>query len=197
MPTVVKTLSLPGGFKSKVYDYRASTPANGGAITLRACVHHIPVIRQAPGRQDLDTLRRVLIDQGYMVQFGDDAEGNVALYTRANRLCHHARGGNLVTCGIEHMHYLTSEAWGKRQMCAAAWIAQYLKREFSLPLQMADVDPGPGKTIVVNRKGHTSHQKVSADAGYHDRSDPGSGFDYEKMFRFATFFERRGHFRGV
>lgn len=197
MPTVAKTLKVASGVTSKVWDYRGETSPNGGTIALRACVHHIPVIRNQAGRGDLDTLRRVLVNQGLMVQFGSDAEGNVALYTRANRLCYHARGANSATCGIEHMHYLTSESWSKKQMCAAAWIAQYLEREHGIPLQMADVDRGPSGVAVIARKGHTSHQQISRMAGFNDRSDPGAGFNYERMFAFAAYFKRKGHFVGA
>lgn len=197
MPRVLKTLRIGKDVRSKVWDYRAETSPNGGVIALRACVHHIPVIHQAQGRGDLDALRRVLLAQGLMVQFGTDGEGNIALYTRANRLCYHARGANSQTCGIEHMHYLTSEPWSRPQMKSAAWIAQYLERLYGLPLRMADVDRGGPGVAVITRRGHTSHQQISAMAGYNDRSDPGRGFDYEQMFGFARYFTRRGHFVGA
>jgi len=194
---VARTLRLDNKHRSRVYDYRGMTAANGGTIWLRACVHHIPVIRQMPGRQDLDALRRVLLAQGLMVQFGTDGEGNVGLYTRAKHLCYHARGGNSVTCGIEHMHYLTSESWDRRQFCAAAWVVQFLEREHGIPLRMATVDSGgPGVARIV-RTGHTSHQRISQAAGYNDRSDPGPGFDYERIFRYARYFKVRGHFIGA
>jgi predicted Rdx family selenoprotein len=197
MPRALKELRIAAGHTSTVFDYRSETPSNGGIIELRACVHHIPVIRNVEGREDLDTLRRVLMAQGLMVQFGDDAEGNVAMYTKANRLCYHARGGNSVTCGIEHMHYTVGEPWTERQMRAAAWIAQYLEREFDIPLQMANVEPGPGATVTIVRKGHTSHQQISRVAGFNDRSDPGRGFDYGKMFHNARYFKAHGHFIGA
>ncbi len=197
MPRALKDLRIAAGHTSTVFDYRGETPSNGGIIALRACVHHIPVIRQAEGRQDLDTLRRVLMAQGLMVQFGTDAEGNVAMYTKANRLCYHARGANSVACGIEHMHLTTGEPWSKRQMRAAGWIAQYLEREFGLPLRMADVEPGPGATVVIKRTGHTSHQQISRVAGFNDRSDPGQGFDYSEMFSAARYFKKHGHFVGA
>lgn len=197
MPTVVKRLRIAEGTRSRIWDYRKETQPNGGRINLRACVHHIPVMPNLEGRADLDALRRVLINQGLMVQFGTDDEGDVALYTKANLLCYHARGGNQLTCGIEHMHRTTSEAWKKKQLRAAAWIAQYLEREFNIPLRMADVEPdGPGSVKIV-RKGHTSHQQISRMAGYNDRSDPGQGFDYEYVFKAAQFFKRRGHFVGA
>lgn len=197
-PRTVKRLRIAGdGARSSVLDYRGFTPANGGRIGLRACVHHIPVIPQMPGRRDLDRLRDVLLAQRLMVQFGTDDAGHIALYTRANRLCYHARGGNTVTCGVEHMHYTVGEPWSRKQLRAAAWIAQYLEREFGIPLQMADVEPGPGSTAIIVRKGHTSHLQISRMAGYNDRSDPGRGFDYEYMFKAAGFFQRRGHFVGV
>lgn len=197
MPTTLKQLRIAAGRTSTVFDYRRETPSNGGIIALRACVHHLPVIRNEPGRQDLDTLRRVLMAQGLMVQFGTDAEGNVAMYTKANRLCYHARGANSVACGIEHMHATVGEPWTERQMRAAAWVAQYLEREFGLPLQLADVEPGPGATVVIKRKGHTSHQQISRVAGFNDRSDPGKGFDYSKMFSAARYFKAHGHFVGA
>ncbi len=197
MPSVLKTLRIGGnGQRSTIWDYRQETAPNGGTIDLRGCVWHIPVIHNQEGRGDLDTLRRVLIAQGLMVQFGNDAEGNIALYTRANRLCYHARGANSVTCGVEMMHYLTSEPWSKKQIRAAGWIAQYLEREFALPLQMADVEPGPGVARIV-RKGHTSHEQISRMAGFNDRSDPGPGFDYDAMFAAAKYFRSHGHFVGA
>jgi hypothetical protein len=197
---VLKQLHIASGQLSRVYDYRAFTRPNGGTIALRACVHHIPVIHQMPGRADLDALRQVLIAQGLMVQFGTDGEGNVALFTRANRLCYQAAGGNQLTCGIEHMHYATGEAWSLRQLRAAAWIAQYLEREFGIPLQMANVEPGYPVKIV--RKGHTSHEQITrmakaAGARIDGREDPGKGFDYEHMFAAANFFKRKGHFVGA
>jgi hypothetical protein len=107
---------------------------NGGLIGLRACVWHIPVVANVDGRGDFDTLRRVLLQQGLMVQFATDSEGNVALYTRANRLCYQARGGNQITCGVEQMHMTTGEPWSRKQLRAGGWIANYLEREFGIPL---------------------------------------------------------------
>jgi hypothetical protein len=197
VPTVVKTLKIAKGQQSTIWDYRKETSPNGGRINLRACVWHIPVMHNTPGRGDLDALRRVLQAQGLMVQFGTDAEGNVAMYTRADRLCYHARGANSITCGVEQMHYTTGEPWSGKQLRAASWIAQYLEREFDIPLQMADVDPaGPG-LAVIKRKGHTSHAQISAMAGYRDRSDPGHDFDYERVFAGARFFKAHGHFVGA
>jgi hypothetical protein len=196
-PTVLKTLHIARDERSSVFDYRGFTSANGGTIPLRACIHHIPVVPNKAGHSDFDTLRRVLVDEGLMVQNSTDRDGNVALFTRANRLCYQAKGANSLSCGIEHMHMTTGEPWSKKQLRAAAWIAQYLEREFGVPLQMADVEPaGPGVVKFV-RKGHTSHQQVSRLAGYHDREDPGQGFDYELMFGSAKFFQRHGHFVGA
>lgn len=194
----IKRLRIAGdGARSSILDYRGFTPPNGGTIPLLACVHHIPVIRQMPGRQDLDAMRGILQRQGLMVQFGTDASGHIALYTRADRLCYHARGANSITCGIEHMHLTTGEWWSKKQLRAAAWCANYLRREFGVPLQMARVEPGGRGIARITRKGHTSHQQISAKAGYHDRSDPGRGFDYEYVFSAARFFARHGHFVGA
>jgi len=196
-PSVLKTLRIAEGERSSIFDYRGETSPNGGAIGLKACVHHIPVVPNGPGHTDFDTLRRVLLAQGLMVQMSTDRDGNVALFTRADRLCYQARGANSIACGIEHMHMTVGEDWSKKQMRAAAWIAQYLEREFNMPLQMADLEPGGHGVARVVRKGHTSHQQVSRMAGYNDRSDPGPGFDYEYMFHAAKWFRRHGHFVGA
>jgi N-acetylmuramoyl-L-alanine amidase len=202
MPEVLKELSIAGDQTSTIWDYRGETSPNGGRIELRACVHHIPVISNVTGRGDLDKLRQVLLDRrppagGLMVQFGTDAEGNVALFTRADRLCFQAKGANQVSCGIEHMHFAIGEDWSKKQLRAAAWIAQYLEREFDIPLQMADVEPAGSGVVKIARKGHTSHEQISHLAGFNDRTDPGSGFDYDYMFHAAKFFKANGHFVGA
>jgi hypothetical protein len=196
MPTVLKTLNIAKDQTSKIWDYRNETPPNGGRIDLQACVHHIPVIADRPGRDDLDLLRDVLIQQGLMVQFGTDAEGNVALYTRANRLCYHAKGANSVACGIEHMHYSIDDPWTEKQLRAAGWIAHRLVEQ-GIPLRMADVEPaGPGRVKIV-RTGHTTHQQVSRLAGSNDRRDPGSLCNFDRIFHYARFYKRHGHFVGA
>jgi hypothetical protein len=195
--TVLRTLKIAKDETSTVFDYRGSTPPNGGKINLQACVHHIPVIHNAAGRSDLDVLRKVLLDQGLMVQFGTDAEGNVAVYTRANRLCFHAKGGNQITCGIEHMHFTVTEPWRRKQFRAAAWIAQFLEREFGIPLRMAKVESNGSGRVQITRTGHTTHEQISHKAGFNDRSDPGPKFDFEQVFAAARFFKAHGHFVGA
>jgi hypothetical protein len=194
---VLRTLHVQPDLHSRVFDFRGSTSPNGGRIALRACVHHIPVVTQKKGRDDLDLLRRVLQSQGLMVQFGTDAEGNVAIYTAPNRLCFHARGANAVTCGIEHMHFTTSEGWLKKQFRAAGWIAQLLERDHGIPLRLAQVEPAGSGRAQITRTGHTTHEQISRQAGFHDRSDPGSGFDFEEVFAAARFFKKHGHFVGA
>jgi len=192
-----RTLKIAGEQTSTVFDFRHATNPNGGRIELRACVHHIPVISNVSGRGDLDVLRQVLLDQGLMVQFGTDAEGNVAMYTPADRLCFHARGANSFTCGIEHMHQTVEERWFEKQLRAAAWIAQLLERQFDLPLKMATVEPGGSGVATITARGHTTHEQISRRAGFNDRADPGSGFDFEQVFHSAEFFKKHGHFVGA
>jgi hypothetical protein len=194
---IKRMLKIAGRQESTVFDFRHVTSPNGGRIPISACVHHIPVITNVPGRADLDTLRQVLLDQGLMVQFGTDAEGNVALYTPADRLCFHARGANSVTCGIEHMHFAIGEKWMKKQLRAAAWIAQRLERQFGLPLRLATVEPGGSKIARITQTGHTTHRQISTAAGFNDRVDPGDGFDFEYVFHAAEFFKDHGHFVGA
>jgi len=195
--TVKRTLKIAGKQESTVFDFRGITSPNGGKIALSACVHHIPVITNVPGRADLDTLRRVLLDQGLMVQFGTDAEGNVAMYAPADRLCFHARGANSVTCGIEHMHFAVTDPWSKKQLRAAAWIVQRLENLFGLPMRLAKVEPGGANIARITQTGHTTHKQISAAAGFNDRIDPGDGFDFEYVFKAAKFFQDHGHFVGA
>ncbi len=197
MPTALKTLRIADGATSTIWDYRRETRPNGGTIALRACVWHIPVIHDIAGRDDLDLLRRVLLDQGLMVHFGNDREGNIALYAKPNRLCFHARGANQVSCGVEQMHFGINDPWLRKQLRASGWIANYLEREFGIPLRMADLEPGGAGIAKVVRTGHTSHEMVSNMAGFNDRSDPGHGFDYDYVFHCARFFAEHGHFVGA
>ena len=196
-PKVLRTLQISGDSTSTVFDYRGFTQPNGGRITLRDCVHHIPVISQQAGRGDLDALRRVLVAQGLMVQFGTDGEGNVAVYTPANRLCFQARGGNSITCGIEHMHFAVGDAWTKKQFRAAAWIVQFLEREHGIPMRAAKVEAAGSGRVTISQTGHTTHEEISRKAGFNDRSDPGKGFDREQVFAAAKFFKQHGHFVGA
>ena len=191
---VIKELRGAG----KVFDYRGSgiLPPNGGRIRPLIMVEHIPVVPNVPGTQDFRTLARVLRGQGLSLQAATDSEGNVALYNNLDRLCYQARGANQVSCGVEHMHWSTSEPWTKKQLRAAAWLWVHAEREYGIPLRIARLGAGKGHVVVVKR-GHTSHQRVSQAAGFNDRSDPGPGFDYRYVRRAALFFKKHGHFEGV
>lgn len=192
--TVLKQLKGAG----KVFDYRNTgvLPASGGVIHPLIMVEHIPVIKNVPGQADFLTLARVLKDQGLSLQAATDAEGNVALYNPLNRLCFQARGANQVSCGVEHMHFSINEDWTRKQLCAAGWLWQLAEREFGIPMRIARIASGNGRVGVL-KKGHTSHQRVSAAAGFNDRSDPGPKFDWEFVGKAARFFKSRGHFVGV
>jgi len=183
----------------KVFDYRGSgvLPANGGVIQPLIMVEHIPVVKNVPGQDDFMTLARVLKAQGLSLQAATDSEGNVALYNPLNRLCFQARGANQVSCGVEHMHATINEPWTKKQFCAAAWLWQLAEREFGIPLRVARITQAPGNRISVLKKGHTSHQRVSAAAGFNDRSDPGPHFDWEFVGKAARHFKQHASFVGV
>lgn len=182
----------------KVFDYRGTglLPASGGLIQPLIMVEHIPVISNVPGTGDFKTLARVLRDQGLSLQAATDSEGNVALYNPLNRLCFQARGANQVSCGVEHMHKTIDEPWTRKQFRAAAWLWQFAEREHGIPLRVARLSSGPGRVGVL-RRGHTSHRRVSAAAGFNDRSDPGGLFDWEYVARAAHFFKGHGHFNGI
>jgi hypothetical protein len=195
--TVIKT--LPGNKGGRVFDYRgtgAITP-NGGKIHLLAMVEHIPVVPNLPGTADFELLARVIREQGLGLQAATDREGNVAIYTDLNRLCWQARGLNSSSCGVEHMHMTTSEPWVRVQFNASAWLWHYAKVVYGLEKRRGVLAPaGPGLARVV-RKGHVTHQEVSAKAGYNDRTDPGPGYDFEYVQHAANYFGRHHTFAGV
>jgi hypothetical protein len=182
---------IPG--MGRVWDYRAMTEPNGGRIVPQIFTQHIPVVRNVVGRADLDTLWRVLLAQGLMVQAATDAEGNVALYTSLDRLCYQARGANQLGPGVEHMHFGTSEEWTSKQMNAAAWLLARMKRNHGVPMYPAILTPGPG-IVGYRRRGQTSHMEVSAKAGFHDRTDPGPGYVFSEIRERAIRFYRTGKF---
>jgi hypothetical protein len=190
-PKKVQTIKGMG----TVWDYRGFTQPNGGPIEPLVFVQHIPVIRQMDGRADLDVLWRVLVGQGLMVHFGTDGEGNVALYCRADRLCFHARGANSVSCGVEHMHLTTAESWSDRQLNAAAYLSNRVYKNEGVSRRHGNLDRGPG-FVKVRRRGHVTHEAVSAKAGFHDRSDPGLKYEalMEEIKDRAVHFGRHGKF---
>jgi len=177
-----------------VRDYRGTglCPANGGRIRPLIGLHHIPVIQNRAGVQDGIILGQVLKQQGLAVQCGTDAEGNVFRYTRFDELCYHARGANSLSSGIEHMHYRTSEPWTERQMRAAAWIGHHWLTSYGIPASRAVL--ADGRPTRVSRRGHTSHQRQSAAAGWNDRSDPGPLFDYPHLYELIRFYGRHRRF---
>ena len=181
-----------------IYDWRTSpwTPSNGGKIPVNAFVHHIPVVPNMVGIADFIRLRDVLVAQGLMVQTATDREGNVALYTPFNQLCYQARGANSFSTGCEHMHMTTGETWLKKQLRASAWLVQLCKDKHGTPRQRAQLGSGNG-VVRVLRRGQTTHMEVSAKAGYNDRSDPGSGYDFEYVDHCVDFFDKHGHFEGA
>jgi len=188
--------AVPG--MGKVYDWRGTRlcPPNGGRIRPLVMVHHIPVVANRKGIGDFITLGNVLRAQGLAIQAATDSEGNVALYTRLDELCYGQRGANSVACGVEHMHATVGEKWTERQMRAAAWLAFRAMRDYGIPAHTAELGAGRGRVRVL-RKGHTTHQRVSDAAGYHDRSDPGPGFDRQHLYRLVRWYARHRHFKGA
>jgi hypothetical protein len=190
-PRKLKTIRNMG----VVWDYRHFTQPNGGPIEPLVFVQHIPVIRQMDGRADLDVLWRVLVSQGLMVHNGTDGEGNVALYCRMDRLCWHARGGNTVSCGTEHMHLTTAEKWESRQLNAAAYLSHRAYTNQGLSRRPGQLGTGRGY-VTVRRRGHVTHEDVSRKAGYNDRSDPGARYEalMEEIKDRAVFYGRNHRF---
>jgi hypothetical protein len=190
----------------KVFDYRGTglCPPNGGRFRPLAFVNHIPVVEQLPGTADFEKLGRTLKAQGLSIQAATDAEGNVALFTRLDELCFGHLGANRVACGAEHMHATTAKVWTEQQMRAAAWLAHRAWRSFGIPPRRAILTPGAGhkegntfvldKPVGVKRRGHTSHQNVSALIGSFARTDPGPGFSFRHLYELTKFFDEHGRF---
>jgi hypothetical protein len=183
------------GMGGKVLDFRGTglCPPNGGRIRPLAMVHHIPVVRNVAGTQDFITLGNVLRAQGLAIQAATDAEGNVALYTQFDRLCFGHRGANQLACGVEHMHMAIGEPWTEKQMRAAAWCTAHVWIAHAVPPRGAVLTAGR-PVVGVKRRGHTSHKVVSDLAGFHDRSDPGAGFNFAHLYELARFFRKHGRF---
>lgn len=193
-----KTVREIPGMGGKVYDWRGTglLPASGGQIRPLVFVQHIPVVPNVPGTADFQTLARVLRVQGLSLQSATDREGNVALYNRLDRLCWQARGANTVSCGCEHMHATTAESWSRRQLRAGAWLAYRAWRDYGIPPKGGKLGSGPGQVRVIER-GHVSHKWVSSAAGFHDRSDPGPGFDWTYLYHCVRFYDAHHHFKGA
>jgi hypothetical protein len=183
------------GMGGKVFDFRGTglCPPNGGRIRPLLMVHHIPVVPQQRGIGDLVRLGEILRGQGLAIQAATDAEGNVALYTRFDELCFGHRGANQFACGVEHMHFTVGEDWTENQMRAAAWCANRVWNAFGIRPRKAILLSGAG-LVRVQRRGHTSHMEVSNLAGFHDRSDPGPGFNFAHMYELARFFQEHQRF---
>ena len=190
--TAKRVRHIKGGVTVRDYRGTGLCPPNGGHITPVIFVQHIPVIRNRPGVEDLVTLGRVLRAQGLAVQRGTDAEGNVAQFTKLDELCYHARGANSISVGAEHMHWSTGEEWTERQFRAVAFCAWEAMHFHGIPLQGARLLSGNPTRVA--RRGHTSHRRQAAAAGFHDRVDPGPGFRWRHVYDLARFYDRHRRF---
>jgi N-acetylmuramoyl-L-alanine amidase len=199
-PRAVK--DLPGA--GKVYDFRGTgllpgvKDDNGHVIrtNLLLWVEHIPVYPNKPGIEDFYGLADVLRARELQLQTATDRDGNVAIYTSPNILCYQAKGANFISGGTEHMHMTTSEDWTRRQLRASAWIWQWVER-YGVPIQGGRIKPAPNNQVSVTRKGHVGHARVSAAAGYNDRSDPGPEYDWKYVRHCAEYWKRKGTFVGA
>lgn len=187
---------LPGA--GRVYDWRDSswTPTNGGPITPLIFVQHIPVVPNVAGIADFVRLRDVLVAQGLMIHSATDREGNVALFTPFDYLNYQARGANSFSCGCEHMHMTTAEDWTEKQFRAAAWVVNLAKNKHDIPAATGELGSGNGVVRVLD-EGQVSHQRVSAAAGYNDRSDPGSGYSFSHVRELVIWWREHSSFVGA
>lgn len=195
-PKLVKTIRWKGKTQVKVWDYRHFTSSNLGPITPYLYVDHIPVIHQAAGLEDINTLWRVLVGQGLMVHRADDAGGNVAMFTGLNVGNYQAKGANSISVGNEHMHYGINDPWSRKQMMAAAFASWQAYEYANITTRYGSIGSGNGY-VTVRKRGHVTHKRVSAAAGYFDRSDPGptweNGVDTE-VAELARFYNTHHHF---
>lgn len=197
------------GTGGRFFDWRGTglcppvlTPEPSGRLTPVKqrplwMVEHIPVIRNVTGPGDFISLANVLRAQRLSLQGATDAEGNVALYANLDELCYQARGANSVSCGVEHMHATITEPWTREQLLASAWFWQRAEATQGIPLARGKGANGGAGIARVLRPGHVTHAEQSAWAGFHDRSDPGPGYDFEFVARAARFFKRRRTFKGA
>lgn len=181
-----------------IYDWRKSpwTPSNGGRIKPLVFVQHIPVVPNMAGIADFVRLRDVLVAQGLMVHNATDRDGNIALYTPMNVLCYQAKGANQQSCGTEHMHMTLGETWPKRQLRASAWLVNQANLKYGLPIANGVLTSGSG-VVRVSRRGQVSHRRVSNAAGFHDRTDPGDGYDYEYVRHCVAYYRQHEHFENA
>lgn len=181
-----------------VYDWRGTawTAPNGGRIRPLIHVVHIPVIPQMAGIADLIRLNEVLTAQGLRVHAATDKDGNVALYAPFDRLCYHARGANQQSCGTENIHLTVNEPWSKRQLRAQAWIVNLALEKHGIPAHGGTLTFGSGAVRVLKR-GQVSHARVSDAAGFHDRSDPGSRYDWEYVRHCVIYWREKSTFEGA
>jgi hypothetical protein len=192
IPRSERTIPGMGG---KVFDFRGTglCPPNGGRIRPLLMVHHIPVVSNVTGTADFIRLGDILRGKGLAIQASTDAEGNVALFTRFDEFCFGHRGANQIGCGIEHMHMTVGEPWTEKQMRAAAWCTAQVWISHGVPPRGGVMTPG-NRIVGVTRRGHTSHRTVSDLAGFHDRTDPGTGFNFAHLYELARFFRKNGRF---
>jgi hypothetical protein len=94
------------------------------------------------------------------------------------------------------MHMSISEPWTKRQLRAAAWVNQLERRHVGTAQHRASLAPGNG-TVRVLHGGQTTHEAISAYAGYHDRTDPGGGYDFEYVAHCEQYFAKHASFKNA
>lgn len=206
-PRSVRTVPGMGG---KVFDFRETglcPPNPGGRFRPLVMVHHIPVVKQAPGLADFQKLGGILVGRGVAIQASTDAEGNVSLFSRWDEKCFGHLGANSVACGIEHMHFKVKEEWTEGQMRAAAWCSWRVWKSFGIPPRRAILTPGAGHLegdefvldapVGVQRRGHTSHEHVSNMIGSGQRSDPGRKFSFKHLYELTRFFDENRTFKGA
>lgn len=199
-PRTVKR--IPG--IGKVFDYRGTglcpgVKQDGRYVRIKPLimVEHIPVLPNQKGLGDFLQLGDILRERGLNLQAATDSEGHIALFNDLNVLCWQAKGANQVSCGVEHMHMTVGEEWTRKQLCASAYLWVRAERNHDIPIQGAKIRAGGPGVIRVVRKGHTSHRRVSAAAGFHDRSDPGPGYDWAFVKHAALYYRRKDTFVGV
>lgn len=191
---LVKDLKGAGKvYRAKPYVLPPNEPTRQRPLVA---VEHIPVMHDQSGLRDFLALAHVLrtSPQGVLsLETATDGDGNVCIYNRLDAMCYQAKGLNSLSYGTEHMHMSITQDWRRVQLRASAWLWQYAEREYGLPIQFAKLGSGPGYVRVL-RKGHASHRRVSQAAGYNDRSDPGSKYDWHYVAHAAEFYKKHGAF---
>jgi N-acetyl-anhydromuramyl-L-alanine amidase AmpD len=158
-------------------------------VTTDATSDTAPVVRNRPGRKDLEELGRWFDNPRSAVSshVANDADGNDAQYVRDRRKAWTQVAFNSVSLSIEQIATtgFDRSKWMHRREPqlenTARWIAHW-HRKWNIPIRKADVSGS-----VVIRSGVATHEQLGRAGGGHD--DPGPGYPFGHVLKLARSFD--------